>query len=64
MDLQIIRYYYDPDTGEFVGSTNNPKVSSMDYPYIERTQFFYSDYRLDTKTLELIHDPKPKNPRG
>lgn len=60
----IIRYYYNPDTGEFVGSSNNTTVCEMNYPYIDRPKFFYSDYKLNTETGELIHDPKPRNPRS
>ena len=60
----MYRYFYDPQTGEFLSSTNSDAVVS-DLPYIQRdTPFFYSDYRVDVETGELIYTPAPRNPRG
>lgn len=60
----MFKYYYDPVTGQFKYANSNPKVL-YDLPYIEKdSSFFYSDYRVDVTTGELIYEPKPRNPRG
>ena len=61
---KIYRYYYDPNTGVFRGSSY--KMTSLQWqhlPYIERPQFDYGNYRVDVNTGDLIHDPQPTNPR-
>lgn len=62
---RTLKYYYHPDTGEFVGSCFKIEpLNFKQYPYIEREEFSYSDYRVDVDTLELIHEPKTRNPRS
>ena len=60
-----MKYYYDPDNGEFKYRCDRD-IISFDLPYIERTEpnWPWSDYRVDLETGELIHEPKPRNPRG
>jgi hypothetical protein len=59
-----MKYYYCPNTGEF--KYRSDQFIDFDLPYIERTDegWPWSDYRVDLNTLELIHEPKPRNPRG
>ena len=62
---KIFKYYYDPASGVFQGSAYKMTPQQWEnLPFIEVEEFPYSDYRMDVETLELMHQPKPKNPRG
>jgi hypothetical protein len=57
----MFRLYYNPDTGEIIkgctASIANPKetLPSIDVPL----QVRMCDYRVNTLTGQLIHDPQP-----
>lgn len=59
-----MKYYYDPTTGEFKYRSETDLIK-WDLPYIEKSEpaWIWTDYRVNVETLELIYDPKPKNPR-
>jgi hypothetical protein len=58
-----MKYYYDPITGIFQMRCN--RAMPTDLPSIEREEgWFYSDYRVEIETGELIYTPSKRNPRS
>ena len=58
-----MKYYYNPESGVFVGSSNTDLIVKTE-PYIEKEPgWFYADYRVNPLTLELIYEPVPRHPR-